>query len=104
MYSTTKLFFTEIPNMTPKCPPLVFQDEVRNTVAVFYDKLNEIWNSRKASSEYTMARYVGLRMEPSLTYQEIGTHIVMITPYEAGKIFKFLVNSVWKPDSLVAWQ
>ena len=35
------------------------QEEVRNTVAVFYDKANEIWNEEEPDHEYFTQRYVG---------------------------------------------
>ena len=38
-----------------------FQEDVRNTVAVLYDKLQEIWKRKKDHLENTMTRYVGTR-------------------------------------------
>ncbi len=40
---------------------LVLQAEARNSVGVFYDKVQEVWSTRRDSREYTKARYIGTK-------------------------------------------
>ena len=40
---------------------VIFQEDVRSTVAVLYEKLQEIWRNRTGSLESTGLRYVGTR-------------------------------------------